>query len=162
MYLGLVGLPKPEIPDRLIQMSMDVCFFLREEEIRRNPDFVRELACRGFNLGICCESGTAEEYSEAADLLWEVTRVRSILAAVPEGAEKIEDAVCFSYRETDAEEKGLLIEVYAVTAALDITHGDTTLLFPTGGDHSAALNTLFYYLRDQNFRVTGLREINKE
>ena len=161
VHLGLVGMPDMETLELLEQTGMKACFFLREEEIRRDPDLARRLACCGFGLALDCESGTPEEYATASALLWEATRVSSILVSQPEGTEPIPGTVCHYRTEYGDTENDRMAETYAVTSALDASSGDTMLLFPCGAEHSTALNVLVYYLRDQKFTVTALRETDE-
>ena len=159
--LGLVGLPDPATLDQLKQMNMNACFFLRPDEIRSDPDLVRQMACRGFGLGLDCGTGTAEDYAEAAALLWETTRVRSVLVSLQPGTEMIPGTVCHYRTEFGDTESDRMSGTYAVTAALDAGTGDTTLLFPCGAEQKTALNVLVYFLRDQQFTVTALRETDE-
>lgn len=161
VYLGLIGLPESETPELLEQTGMGACFFLTGEEIRSDPDLVRELACRGYGLGVNCETGSEAEYAETAQLLWEAARLRSILTLLPADAPPISGAVCRFRSTKEAEADDRMAETYAVTAALEAGSGDETLLFPCGANHSTALNVLIYFLRDQEFTVKALRETSK-
>lgn len=155
---GLVGMPQAETLDMLQQLNAKASFFLSAEEIRNDADMVRQIACRGFGLGVFCEEGTSAEYREAAELLWEAARVRTDMAVLPEGAEPISDAVCWYKTKNGGTDGGRIAETYAATAALDVVKGSTVLLFSCDPDNSTSLNMLLYYLRDQQFAVKLLRE----
>ena len=160
--LGLVGLPEDETLELLRNTGMTACFFLREEELRSDPDRVRCIACRGFGLGVVCETGTAAEYEAAAELLWEICRVPCTMALVPAGAEPVSGATSRTLPEERETGGDRMAKTYAVTAELDAGHGDTELLFSCGAEHSTALKVLVYYLRDQGFAVRALRETDRE
>ena len=155
--LGLIGLPTAATLELLRRQNVDACFFVSAEEIRSNTDMIRRIACEGFSLGVSSPDGSRADCEEAAALLWEAARVRTILAVMPETAAQPDGMVVFpaGAPETDVSAQET---AYAVTSTLDTTVGDQTVIFPTGGEDQTALRILFYYLRDLKFTVSAIRE----
>ena len=156
--LGLDGLPSAETMELLRKEGLRVCFFLTGEEIRRDPDLVRRIACEGHTLGVCSPEGRAEDCVNAAGLLWETARVRTILAALPEYAVMPEGMVTFPTVRQDSAEATDDETAYSVTSKLEMRAGDQTLIFPAGEENADALRLLLSYLRDLEFSVIPIRE----
>lgn len=156
--LGLEGMPTAEVLELLEREGITACFFLRADEIRSDPDTVRRIACTGHGLGASCPGGSAAEIEETAALLWEAARVRTILYTLPEGAVVPDGIVAFPASGTELTSEELRERVYLVTTELEMRSGDQTLLFPTGDGDTAALRMLLYYLDEQGFLITPLRE----
>ena len=161
--LGLIGLPSEATLELLRDRDLRVCFFLRAEEIRSAPDLVRRIACEGHTIGVSSPEGDGRACEKAAALLWETARVRTVLAAMPEGAVQPDGMAVFPTAQQapdaqpdaqpDAEEMA-----YSVTSRLELLAGDQTVLFPTGGADVAALRTLLSYLSEMEFSVLAIRE----
>lgn len=157
--LGLFGLPTAATLELLRRQNVDACFFVSAEEIRSNADMIRRIACEGFSLGVSGPDGSGAGCEEAAALLWEAARVRTILAVMSEASAKPDGMVVFPAvaPETDVSAQEA---AYTVTSALDATVGDQTVIFPTGGEDLTGLRILFYYFRDMKFTVSAIREID--
>ena len=156
--LGLDGLPTDTTLEFLRRQKVSACFFLSGEEIRDNLDTVRRIACEGHTLGTSCGAGDVISAEEAAALLWETARVRSILTATQEGAVQPDGMVTFPSARIEADEDAQTA-AYSVTAQLELRAGDQTILFPAQGENAeAALLVLLRYFRDLDFTVTAIRE----
>lgn len=155
--LGLDGLPSEDTLKLLQSEGILASFFLSADEIMSDPDMVRRLAGEGWTLGVCSPGGSAAECEAAAALLWESVRVRTVLAALPDGAAQPDGMVGFPAVRLEAGER-MEERVYDVTTELDMRLGDQMLIFPTGDEDLSALRVLLYYLRDLNFTVTAIRE----
>ena len=160
ILLGLSGLPGEAVTELLDRIGMSACFFLTAEEIRSDPDTVRRLACEGFGLGAACPEGTVAEFDEAAELLWEAARVPASLVLLPEGAAVPKGTAAFRFDFAQTADGDRMAPAYAVTSALENGGGDRVLVFPCSGENETAFSVLAYYLRDQGFTVTALREID--
>ena len=156
--LGLEGLPSAEESGLLLRLGMKAVFFLRAEEIAAEPDTVRRLSCEGFGLGVSCPDGSGQAYEAASALLWETARVTAVGVLLPEGADTPAGAAGFFRTQERTADGDRLAEAYAVTAALSAEQGSTLLIFPGDAENAAALNVLVYFLRDEGFTVTALRE----
>lgn len=155
--LGLDGLPTETVLDLLRRQEIEVCFFLRTEEIRDNPDLIRRIACEGHALAVCSPEGDARACAEAAALLWETARVRTIMAAMPEGAVQPENMVVFPAVRTETPPEDPEETVTSVMAKLEMRAGDQTLIFPISGENITALRMLLRDLHDLDFSVTAIR-----
>ena len=158
--LGLAGMPTEETMELLRRQNVRACVFLSAEEIRSDPDMVRRLACEGYPLGVRSPDGAADACGEAAALLWETARVRTILAVTAEDAAAPEGMVVFrAAQETETPDQDA---AYAVTSRLENSKGDQLLIFPDGGGDADALQMVLYYLADLEFTVTPIRETDGE
>jgi len=155
--IGFDGMPSKNVLELLQRVNMHACFFVTADEIRSDPDLVRETACKGHTLGVACVQEGAEIYTEAVSTLWECARIRAVLSTVSESALVPAEAVAFpSVRET--ENLGEPVEiVQSITSQLENTSGDQVVLFPASGDITAQ-RLLLYTLRDQGYSVTAIRE----
>lgn len=150
--LGLDGLPSADALELLRLQGVQACFFLSAEEIRSSPDTVREIACTGHRLGVSGEDAAACE--EAALLLWETARVRTVMAALPPGTAGAERFALFPSARTPTNAKDTAL---AVTSKLETTKGDQLILFPIDGEDITALHTLLFYIADLEFDVAAIR-----
>ena len=154
--LGLAGMPTAAALELMRRQSVRACIFLSAEEIRSDPDMVRCLACEGYPLGVRSPDGTAEACEEAAALLWEAARVRTILAVTAEDAAAPEGMVVFrAAQEAETPDQDA---AFAVTSRLESSKGDQLLILPDGGGDAAALQIVLYFLADLEFTVTAIRE----
>lgn len=155
--LGLDGLPTASALDLLRRQEIQVCFFLRTDEIRDNPDLIRRIACEGHVLAVCSPEGDASACADAAALLWETARVRTIMAAMPEDAVQPENMVVFPSVRAQAQADDPQETVASVMAKLEMRAGDQTLIFPESGENLTALRMLLRELHDLDFSVTAIR-----
>ena len=164
VLLGLEGLPSAGTLELLRRQGVTATFFLRADEIRSSPDRVRQLACAGYPLGVSGADAAACE--EAASLLWETARVRTVLAAMPGDPAATEGLAAFPSAPEDAEtpedadatNADAQDTAYAVTSKLEASQGDQMILFPSGGEDAEALEILLYYIADLDFAVRAVRE----
>ena len=155
--LGLDGLPAPETLELLRRQGVRASFFLNASEIRSEPDLVRRLACEGYRLGV--SGADAAACAEAAALLWETARVRAVLAALPADAGAPEGMAVFpGARIEDETPQAQQDAAYSVTNKLEHSKGSQTLIFPTGGGDTDALSIVLFYIADQDFAMTDIRE----
>ena len=158
VHLGLDGLPTEATLELLRRQRIRACFFLSSEEIRDNPDMVRRIACEGHVLGTSSSEGDVGASAEAAALLWETARVRTILTATQEGAVQPDGMVTFPSARSEAGEDAQAA-AYSVTSQLELRAGDQTVIFPASSeDADAALSVVLRYLRELDFTVTTIRE----
>ncbi len=155
--LGLDGLPPEATLELLRRQEVRVCFFLKPDEILSDPDLIRQISCEGHMLGVCSPGGDESECGYAAGLIWEICRVRSILAAMPESAVQSDRFVVFPTARPE-EPMEAQETVYSVTSKLDMRAGDQTIIFPTGDDNVTMLRMLLNYLKELDFSVTAIRE----
>ena len=155
--LGLDGLPTEATLELLRRQEVRVCFFLTAEEIRNDPDLIRQIACEGHMLGLSSPNGVESECAQGAELIWEICRVRSILAVMPEGAVQSDRFVVFPTARSE-ETQEAQDTVHSVTSKLDMRAGDQTIIFPTGEGDVTMLRMLLAYLKDLDFSVTSIRE----
>ena len=159
IHLGLDGLPTEATLELLRDMDIRACFFLDADEILGEPDMVRRIACEGHALGVSSPEGDQRACRKAAALLWETARVRSILAAMPEGAVQPDGMIVFpTARKAADQEEDEEDPAYAVTSRLELLAGDQTVIFPVSDENESALRTLLYYLANMEFTVAAIRE----
>lgn len=76
--------------DSILDLAADYgyrcCFFVAEDEVADNADALRRAAGEGHSVGIWLKTGTYAEYLEAAGLLYEAAKQRTLLVSSPEGA----------------------------------------------------------------------------
>ena len=86
VYLSFTGLPSERAAELLRQRELRCGFFLTAEDIRSDPERVRALAGEGHTLGVACGEHAVEDWTEAAQLLFEAAGVwPTMAAALPEG-----------------------------------------------------------------------------
>lgn len=105
--LTFQGLPSDALLDTLKEKSAVCGFFLTADEVRAAPDTVRRIVGEGHAVGVLCGENPADDYAEAAQLIFDAARVHTLLiaAALPEL-----DGVCRSA----AEENGLVFWDYDI------------------------------------------------
>ena len=156
ILLGLDGLPSAAALELLLRQGVKASVFLSADEIRGDPDTVRQIACTGHTLGVSGADAAACE--QAVELLWEACRVRTALAALPEDAEQPQTMAAFPSVRSDPEAENDAQDIaYAVTSKLEASKGDQTVLFPAGGEDTEALQILLYYIADMDYKVTSIR-----
>jgi hypothetical protein len=60
------------------------CFFVSATEIAEQPELVRMISGNGHTVGIWLDEGTFEEYLEASSLLFEATKIKTVLVSSDE------------------------------------------------------------------------------
>lgn len=163
--LSFSGLPTERILSTLSQHRIATCFFLTAEDVRSDPDMVRRAVGEGHSLGVWCAEDFSAEYAEAAALLFEAARVRTILTAGP--AEKAEEF------RTAAEDEGMVwcdgnsavaegtpAYVYNVSAWLENAGGRPSLRLNCGTDSASNIGQILQYLNIQRYDVVSPRETN--
>jgi hypothetical protein len=75
--------------DSVLNLAADYgyrcCFFVAADEIAGNADALRRAAGEGHSVGIWLKTGAYSEYHEAAGLLYEAAKQRTLLVSSPEG-----------------------------------------------------------------------------
>lgn len=89
-----------DILSTLDQYGYHGCFFVTKEELVEHDDLIRKIAGHGHSIGIRLQSGTIEEYSETSAVLFEVTKLRTLLVSA--------DSAVLETAEQMAEDEGLL------------------------------------------------------
>lgn len=75
----------PILMDTLKAYGADACFFITARETETYPELVRQIAGRGYSLGLLLEEG--DTLDEAASLLYEAAKIKTFCVVTDEGYE---------------------------------------------------------------------------
>lgn len=78
-YISILGFPDAQTLSALSRYKADACFFLTADEIRAQPEMVRQLVCDGFKLGVRCLEDGCGDFDTASGLIFEAARVKTLM-----------------------------------------------------------------------------------
>ena len=145
------------------------CFFVSAGDIARNAGLIRRIYGNGHAVGVWLDEGTLEEYLETSALLFEATKIKTVLvsAEAPVG-EDISDAgayrLIFWGIQQDSEVGGMPggTSEAPESSAIDSlpTEGGArmNLMLPCSDDTTSMLPLLLSHLRTYGYTVAGIVE----
>ena len=129
LILSFAGLPGDAELELIESYGLKSCFFLTADQLLQDPDRVRRLAVNGHRIGIMWQ-GDAQLYSETADLLFEISRVTTVMLASAEADAEACSAfaqdLSLAYFRPDVEAlygPEEEISPYTITSVLEIAYG---------------------------------------
>lgn len=160
VLLSFLGLPGDELLGVLKRYDVEACFFVTAGLVRSDPDRVRRVVGEGHSLGVLCTADALAEYQETAALIFEASRVRTILVTAL-------DDYAIECSQTAAENSLAFCRIgmnavhspeddfspYAVTSVLDASDEGTSLFLSAaeGMEETAAI--ILNYLTDNKFDI---------
>lgn len=157
--LGFLGLPDETLLSALARYSAGACFFLTADDVRSDPDLVRRLAGIGYALGIA-DSGDENARGEAASLLYEAARVKTVLCVSASGGSAAADPDLALWTSDIRSVSGdaQRLRASGILAAIEKRNAPTALLLSCDSVTDGYISTLLNYFYTNNYTVRAPRE----
>jgi len=163
-FNGLSSADFKKVLDKFDQYRYKCCFFVSADEIASNAELLRRAAGTGYTIGLWLKDGTPDEYEKASSLLFEATKLRSILVSAGGEAAKTAEATAGSeglvfweptksYNDSDKVTKGT---VTGLLNALDSSRVSINMACTDG--NVSLLSFLLDYLAQNNYIVKRITE----
>ena len=141
------------------------CFFVSAADIRKDAGLIRKIAADGHAIGIWLEQGTYREYEMTSMLLYEATKVKTILVMLSEAASaRTSLGLLNGYGLIIWSVSGGLVyddtfSVDAVTEMIPKESGARMNLISSCSENTALmLSGILAYLREFEYSVAGINE----
>ena len=166
VFLTFTGIPSSEILASLSVGGYKAAFFLTYIEVRENHTLVRDLVASGHSLGVYCQSNAAIEFEETAALIFEATRVKTLLITASSGyaescaAYAEENKLIFCAPDFTAvySEEDETLDTVAVNSAMEYASGSIIVRFDCSEETGKALTSVTGYLFSRKFNVRLIKE----
>ena len=166
VYISIIGVPSAEMLKILDESAVSVGFFVTADEIRENPETMRNINAKGHSIGILCGEGGLDDYLAGRELLYDAARVLTLL--VTSGDEfadenkkmaDINDLVYWDYR-IDATSKALeQLTVGDITQSIDHSISRADIRFSCGDVTESILPGILQHIKAIKYSIRALREI---
>ena len=151
-YLNFRGLPGEMLLSALRSHDVNACFFLTEEDVRKDPDLVRQLDGEGHTLGVYCGEDIMRDYEATAALLYEAAHVKTLLITTdPLNRDTAQDLanvfslVYVNYSDVSDE-------------LIDDSEGFISLLLESSEHNYGSLSQLLRRMKGRSFDIRAPRE----
>jgi hypothetical protein len=164
-FYQLSGEPFGKVLDLLRDSGYRCSFFIAADEIPDNADLLRRAAGEGHTIGIWLKTGQYSEYLEAAGLLYEAAKLRTLLVAAAgtaageaEAAAEAHGLIYWRFiRRYDA--APALSTITSKLSVLDGSRDSIGFACTTASLHT--INSLLDYLKEKAYNVRRIIETNK-
>lgn len=165
VYLSFVGLPDADILSALRRENAEACFFLTAEQVRSDPELVRQLDGEGFKLGVLCRADALADYEEASALIFECARVRTLLVtALGADAEPCRSAagenglIFWSYDIDGMSTEAVTVYPSGIISVLESRPGASSLFLSCDEATSRFIPALLRAMDDMQLDIRTVRE----
>jgi len=157
LSFSFAGMPTDGILDALEASGIHAMFFIGYDEALAEPGILRRAAGMGHRLGVWL-GDEADEYAETAELIYEITRIKTLFAAsAPETGEGAESSVQSSVILVGCGlDAGAEADEYALMAKLLDLRGSVSLRFDT--EQEDILPGILEFIRLHKFSIDTIRE----
>ena len=155
-----------ELLDAYDSYGYQFCFFVSIMNINEDPGLIRRISGSGHMIGLWLEEGTLNEYSKASDLLFEATKIKTVLVsaddsdglAIPVAGDN--GLVFWGTSQSIVYSDTLSVE--EVTSLLPTESGARKNLISTCSENAVLmLSGIFSYLREFEYTVVSITETVK-
>lgn len=167
LILSFAGLPGHAELELIESYGLKSCFFLTADQLLQDPDRVRRLAVSGHRIGIMWQ-GDAQLYAETAELLFEISRVTTVMIssaeADGEACAEFAQELSLAYFRPDVEalygpEED--ISPYTITSVIELDDGigGIRVLLNCCEGMEETLQIVLNYLTANKFDISSPSEI---
>lgn len=167
VYLSLYDLSGGRLDDILDALGdtyYRTCIFVTGEEIAENAPLLRRAAAAGHSFGIWLREGTYNEYRETSELLFEATKMKTVLVAADgdneSAAEEMSEARHLIFWQfTRSYDKSQKFSASTVTGRLSASGGPLhSLNFDCSDKAAAVIPAVCDYLSEYKYSVRRINE----
>ena len=152
-----------EILDAISESGYKFCFFVSENDINEDPGLIRKIYGSGHMIGLWLEHGSSAELNRTASLLFEATKIKTILVST---AETAEDAVSsyagnglIVWRTSQSLVYDDTLSVEEVTTMISTESGASQNIISSCSVNAALmLSGILSYLREYEYNVMEITE----
>ena len=152
-----------DLLDIQVASGYQSCFFVSAGDIRENPGLIRRISGSGHMIGIMLTGGSFAEYLEASALLFEATKIKTVLVSADESV--ITDIFMPHDNGLILWESSLSLVDCGNQSTSDITAtisqesgARINLLFPCSEDAALVLPGVISYLRENEYSMGRITE----
>jgi len=152
-----------ELLDAIAASDYRFCFFVNVDDIRNNAGLIRRVSGNGHAIGIWLTEGTYSEYIETSALLFEATKIKTVLvsgefeeepAFIATGEQEV---VFWGTSQSVFYDDTFLVE--EVTAMISQESGARQNLISSCTENTALmLSGILSYLREYEYSIAGITE----
>ena len=166
VYISFVGVPSAELLKILDENRVSAGFFVTADEIRENPETIRNINAKGHSIGVLCGEGGLDDYLAARELLYDAARVLTLLVTSAEefadenkNMADINDLVYWDYK-IDATSKALEhLTAGDITQSIDLSIARVDIRFSCGDITESILPGILQHVKTIKYSIRSIREV---